>query len=155
PRPLAKGDQEIVFLYQATAASTWQRFVTAAKSLHGWRGFKVDAQQAFPPETTAVPEIVVSNDAAKARLVFRWYKLTSTHRAGDWADALVRRSPPPLAIIGGSTSDAAWEQAIELTRASEQMPGEVRPLLLLTTATAQEVGDPSVPLTSIYKGRTF
>src|SRR5215471_3143964 len=42
PRPVQKGDQEVVFLYQATAASTWQRFVEATKRLHEWRGFKVD-----------------------------------------------------------------------------------------------------------------
>src|SRR5262245_17037108 len=65
PRPVAKGDQEIAFLYQATAASTWQRFVTAAKALDDWRGFKVDTQHAFPLETTAVSELIVSNNAAK------------------------------------------------------------------------------------------
>jgi hypothetical protein len=155
PRPVQKGDQEVVFLYQATAASTWQRFVEAAKRLHDWRGFEVDHANAFPPQTTAVPELIVTNPSAKGRLVFRWYKLTSTQRAGNWMDALVRRSPPPLAIVGGNTSDAAWELAVELNRAAGQLPEERRPLLLLTTATAQEVGAPGVALSSIYAGRTF
>ena len=64
PRPVARGDQEIVFLYQATAASTWQRFVKAAEQLNGWRGFQVDVQRAFPPETTAVPELAVASESA-------------------------------------------------------------------------------------------
>ncbi|HMF11080.1 MAG TPA: hypothetical protein VKE94_02210 [Gemmataceae bacterium] len=155
PKPVQPGDREIVFLYQATAASTWQRFVEAAKHLRGWRNFQVDDGNAFPRETTAVPELVVSSGSAHGRLIFRWYKLTSTQRAADWMDALLRRSPPPLAIVGGNTSDAAWEQATELQRAARQLPEEQRPLLLLTTATAQNVGEPSVALTQIYPGRTF
>src|SRR5262249_20144784 len=105
PRPVQKGDQEVVFLYQATAASTWQRFVEATNPLREWLGFKVDYTNAFPPQTTAVPELILTNPSAKGRLVFRWYKLTSTQRAANWMDALARRSPPPLAIIGGNTSD--------------------------------------------------
>jgi len=155
PRPVAKGDQEIVFLSQATAASTWQRFVEAAKHLHGWRGFQVDYGNAFPPQTTAVSELVVSHASVRGRLFFRWYKLTSTQRVGEWVDALLRRSPPPLAIIGGNTSDAAAEQASEMGRAARQMPEEHRPLLLLTTATSELVGDPGVSLMQIYARRTF
>jgi hypothetical protein len=155
PRPVRAGDREIVFLYQATGGATWQRFVKAAEHLHGWRDFEVDSRNAFPPQTTAVSELIVSSPSAKGRLVFRWYKLTGTQRVGDWVDALLHRSPPPLAFIGGNTSDAAWELALELDRAAEQLPEQQRPLLLLTTATAQLVGDPSVPLTRIYAGRTF
>jgi hypothetical protein len=155
PKPVAEGDQEIVFLYQATNASTWQRFVAAAEQLDGWRGFHVDLGNAFPLQTTTVPEVIVSSDTVKGRLFFRWYKLTSMQRVSDWADALLRRSPPPLAIIGGNTSDAAWEQAKELKRAAQQLPEQSRPLLLLTTATAQRVGAPDDPLMKIYAGRTF
>jgi hypothetical protein len=155
PKPVTEGDQEIVFLYQATAASTWQRFVAGAQQLEGWRGFHVDVGNAFPLETTTVPEVIVSSDTVKGRLLFRWYKLTSTQRVSDWTDALLRRSPPPLAILGGNTSDAAWEQAMELERAARQLPEQQRPLLLLTTATAQRVGTADVPLMKIYAGRTF
>jgi hypothetical protein len=155
PKPVAEGDQEIVFLYQATAASTWQRFIAAAEQLDGWRGFHVDTGHAFPLETTTVPEVIVSSDAVNGRLFFRWYKLTSTHRVSEWAEALLHRSPPPLAIIGGNTSDAAWEQATELERAARQLPEARRPLLLLTTATAQRVGTADVPLMKVYAGRTF
>src|SRR5262245_39393548 len=84
PRPVRAGDREIVFLYQATGGATWQRFVKAAEHLHGWRDFEVDSRNAFPPQTTAVSELIVSSRSAKGRLVFRWYKLTGTQRVGDW-----------------------------------------------------------------------
>lgn len=155
PKPVSAGDQEIVFLYQATATSTWQRFVAGAQQLEGWRGFHLDTANAFPLETTTVPEVVVSSDTVKGRLLFRWYKLTSTQRVSDWADALLRRSPPPLAIIGGNTSDAAGDQATELARTAGQLPDSQRPLLLLTTATAQRIPTADAPLMKIYTGRTF
>jgi hypothetical protein len=168
PKPVKDGDQEIVFLYQATAASTWQRFVTAAENLDGWRGLHIDKRNSFPSQTTAIPELTVSSDSAKGRFVFRWYKLTSTQRADDWAEALLRRSPPPLAIIGGNTSDSAWEQATALSRAAEQLslPQERRPLFLLTTATAitrqNDAAEPDarpeaagLSLTQVYAGKTF
>src|SRR5436190_1329205 len=79
--------------------------------------------------------------AEGGRLVFRWYKLTSDWKARDWVEALLKRRPPPLAIIGGSSSDAARELAWQLRRQGAGLPETERPLLLLTTATADRVTD--------------
>jgi hypothetical protein len=167
PRPLQPGDQEIVFLYQANSGATWERFVAAAKQLQEQRGVPLDMSRAYPKQTTDVPELVLNADSG-GRLVFRWYKLTGTQKAGDWVDALLSRSPPPLAFIGGNTSDAAVELALELKRGAARLPEEERPLLLLTTATADFVEqnespetppptpyEPGVRLTDVYPGRTF
>jgi hypothetical protein len=37
-------------------------------------------------------------------LVFRWYKFTGDWNTQEWVEALLERRPPPLAIIGGSSS---------------------------------------------------
>jgi hypothetical protein len=108
--------------------------------------------------------------AARQRLVFRWYKLTSDWKAGDWAEALARRQPPPLAVIGGNSSDTARDLAFRMQEACAGLPPEARPLLLLTTATADRVqpedgaaearadeaeGSYGIPLSQVYAGRTF
>src|SRR5262249_62355637 len=82
----------------------------------------------------------------------------------------LKRQPPPLAIIGGSSSDSARELAKNLQRYAKelQLPAEHRPLLLLTAATADRVapfneskaGQPAaepagLPLMRLYPGRTF
>jgi hypothetical protein len=167
PRPLLDGDQELVFLYQANSGATWERFVAAAEQLHAQRGVPFDASRAYPKQTTDVPELVIQTESGGGRLVFRWYKLTGTQKAGDWVDALLSRSRPPLAFIGGSTSDAALELADELNSRAARLPVEKRPLLLLTTATADFVEQRGIPeaqtapdefgvrLTEVYKDRTF
>jgi hypothetical protein len=162
PHPLtvADGEQEIVWLYSATSASSWERFVTAVQTAAARPdlGLAVDRGRAFPAETTAVPELTVSAQGSGGRLVFRWYKLTSDWKTEKWVQALAQRSPPPLAIIGGSSSDPAIELANCLQdRRGGPNAGPV-PLLLLTQATADEGlrrdGAP-VPLTRIYDGRTY
>jgi len=82
----------------------------------------------------------------------------------------LHRTPPPLAIIGGNTSDAARELATLLQNAAAELPQDARPLLLFTTASADEVmprpaksANPAPPaadvtpvrLTQIYPDRTF
>jgi hypothetical protein len=171
PRPVRPGDREIVFLYQATSAATWERFVSAAeRSAKNSAGKLIlDEVEAFPRQTTAVPEFTLTPVSGEGRLIFRWYKLTGSQKVGDWVNALFRRSPPPLAFIGGNTSDAAGELARELRAAAKGLTPARAPLLLLTTATADRVvgredaaeqlpgaGDlPGQSLTEIYEGRTF
>jgi hypothetical protein len=168
PLPVAAGEVEIVWLYPATNASSWERFVAAVKRtaerLQDDRpGLQADANAAFPRQTTAVPEVSLSWPASGPRFVFRWYKLTSDWKAGDWIEALLQRRPPPLAVIGGSSSDSAREVAAHLNRFAGDMPTEDRPLLLLTTATADRVvpyaegehASAAVPLTQLYPDRTF
>src|SRR5579884_4061219 len=98
PLPVADGEQEVVWLYPATAASSWERFVTAVQTAAARPelGLSVDRTRACPVETTAVPELTLSAQGSGGRLVFRWYKLTSDSKAQKWVQALVQRSPPPL-----------------------------------------------------------
>ena len=118
---------------------------------------ELNEQDAFPGETTAVPEVVLSAKGIQGKLRFRWYKLTSDQKTPDWVKALLERRPPPLAIIGGSSSDLGIELAQSLKSEAEHNGlGPAAPLLLLTTATADDdsaAGDQ--PLTDIYAGRTF
>ena len=61
PLPVADGDREIAWLYPATAAANWERFVAAVRRT-GDRlrdehpGLTVDGA-AYPPHTTATPEV--------------------------------------------------------------------------------------------------
>ncbi len=183
PLAVAAGDREIVWLYPATNAAAWERFVAAVRRApealrkdHPAVRAEVSAALAFPRHTTAVPEVALSLGPEGGRLVFRWYKLTSDWNTRDWVEALLRRAPPPLAVIGGSSSDTARELAFQLQQAGAALPEEGRPLLLLTTATADRVAGPAgssprpgspaapgeepdvtpgVPLNGLYPGRTF
>jgi hypothetical protein len=184
PLPVLDEEREIVWLYPATNATSWERFVAAvrrtAERLQRDRpGLQGDYNAAFPQQTTAVPEVALSWNGSGPRFIFRWYKLTSDWKTADWVEALLKRQPPPLAIIGGSSSDSARELAMHLQRHAEELPAPDRPLLLLTTATADRVapyteGEPPPPqsgrmtsrtsdedrlagvkLTQLYPGRTF
>jgi hypothetical protein len=161
PQAVAAGDQEIAWLYAATAASTWERFVTAVQNTASRSdlGLSVDSSQAFPPQTTAVPEVALSVRGCAGRLRIRWYKLTSDWKTEKWVQALSRRQPPPLAIVGGSSSDPAIDLAncLQDQYTAATTPAAT-PLLLLTTATADEgqrPDSPPVSLTELYDQRTF
>jgi len=144
PLAVPEGDQEVVWLYSATNAVPWERFVFALKLARSERAehspasaFAVDDHNAFPDQTTAVPEVAVTFPGSKRRLWFRWYKITSDLKSQDWVAALVARRTPPLAIIGGNTSDVAIDLARSLRTETERLQlGPAEPLLLLTTATA-------------------
>lgn len=169
PLPVSDGEREIVWLYPATSAATWQRFVAAVRrtAQRGQADIQADDRSAFPSETTTVPQVSLSIGAAGGRLVFRWYKLTGDWKTSDWIAALLNRQPPPLAIVGGSNSDSARELAFHLNTAANNLPAAERPLLLLTTATADRVAPPGsgendnadkerrIKLTRLYPGRTF
>src|SRR5438552_17675952 len=79
PKAVREGEQEIVWLYAATNATAWERFVTAvrkaAEQLQGeYPGLEVRTdEKTFPGQTTAVPELSLSVGANAPRLVFRWY----------------------------------------------------------------------------------
>ncbi len=158
PLPVDDDDREIAWLNAATATTSWQRFVQAVVAVtHVEPG-----PETFPRLTTRVPEIVVPLPGQKGKLRIRWYKLTSEWKTNYWLDALVRRRPAPLAIIGGNTTDNATEQARQLRHAVAHLEESQRPLLLLTTATADRVPSEStpadldgVPLIDVYAGRTF
>jgi hypothetical protein len=185
PLAVAPGDHEIVWLYPATNPAAWERFVAAVRRApealrkdHPAVRAEVDPAAAFPQHTTAVPEVALALGPGQGRLVFRWYKLTSDWSTRDWVEALLKRAPPPRAVIGGSSSDGARDLASQLSQVAAALPEGSRPLLLLTTATADRVvpagaengphpaagapaaGEepdvtPGVGLNDIYKGRTF
>ena len=149
PLPIEPGDREIVWLYQATSAAAWERFVTAVKLTEDrlrdeLPGIKANIDdRAFPSRSTAVPEVSLTWDGAGGRVVFRWYKLTSDWKARDWVTALLKDRPPPLAIIGGNSSEGGRDLAIHLRAATASLPEDERPLLFLTAATADFVDWPA------------
>ncbi len=164
PRPVPSGDQELAWLHTTTNGSTWERFVVGMRQAQKLvPGLVVDDSAAFADRTTAVPEVVVSMAGREGKLRVRWYKLSNETTTEYWVKALADRDPAPLALVGGGSTD----RAVDLARALEAQPtwrGE-RPLLLITTATADEVvspfeGDASrlterTNLVDVYKGRTF
>lgn len=164
PLAVQRGDQEIVWLYTATSSGPWERFIKGVETVverlqqdSPDLGITINQQSAFPEETTAVPEVVLSAKRTEGQLRFRWYKLTSNLKTQDWVKALLERRPAPLAIIGGSSSDLGIDLAQSLKRESERQGlGPASPLLLLTTATADDdTGSSNQPVTGIYAGRTF
>lgn len=160
---LPDGDQEIAWIHPATSSLTWDQFVNGVRrfedSPEGQAlGLHVVYDRAYPEQTTALPELVLSRAASEQRLHIRWYKLTSQTDAAYWVRHFSRRRPP-LAIIGGSTSDRAKDLALAL-RQAHQEASRPMPLLLITTATADRVHLPEEPdespeLNALYPGRTF
>jgi hypothetical protein len=165
PNPLSvpEGDQEIAWLHTTTNATTWERFVSGMVRCQLLvPGLHVDVAAAFSEQTTGVPEIVVSMDGRPGKLRIRWYKLSSDTTAAYWVRALATRSHPPLAVIGGGSSDRALDLARAL-QTQQNWPGS-RPLLFLTTATADTVRSDQgmddeeallVNLIEVYRDRTF
>src|SRR5207237_1144267 len=109
------------------------------RARHDWPRLWVDDHRAFLEQTTAVPEVVLGIEGTSARLHIRWYKLTSATDSGFWVRRLAARQVPPLAFIGGGTSDRAVELAQAL--ADEKGWHGLAPLLLITTATANAIGE--------------
>src|SRR5262245_53269606 len=180
--PLRAGDSEVAFVYPATNSAAWDRFVAAVRRTRD--RLQVDnpgleVQERADPGgagSTATAEVSLAWPSGR-RLVFRWYKLTSEWTSELWMRELLR-PPYPLAVIGGGNSNAARELALSLRDASAKIPPDARPLLLITTATADMVTDPTAftttaiappedaePLTGrnesgkyrpgIYEGRTY
>jgi hypothetical protein len=147
PLPVQEGDSEIVWLYPATNTTAWERFVAAVEKTG--RRLHLDVQQRPSAQPTAVPEVTLAwQKGGRNRLVFRWYKLTRDWTAREWIRVLLKRNPPPLAIIGGGNSFWARELASQLQIISRDLEARKRPLLLLTTATADRVPFPDYPAES-------
>lgn len=171
PLPLSEGDQEIVWLYAATSQANWERFVTAVKGAAeqlapAYPDLEVQVtDRTFPAQTTAVPELALAVRGGAGRLVFRWYKLTSDQKAEWWVEKLVGgKRRPPLAIVGGASSDLAIDLAQSLNETTARHPA-APPLLVLTTATADrtQARESDAPaddlgqgmlLNRVYPGRT-
>jgi hypothetical protein len=155
-RAVPPGDQEIVWLNAATNAVAWERLVAAVHRLKTDQpelGLELAAgSNPFPSQTTQVPEFAVTARGQQAKLWFRWYKLTADLGPREWVQAFAKRRNPPLAVIGGGSSD----RARDLARSLKEMETEFSsaPLLLITTATADLV-DENEELIQIYPGRSL
>src|SRR5262249_26081148 len=99
------GDQEIAFIQSATNGSNWERFVAGIRRVKKNRpDLEIVYDNAFPEQSAAVPEVCLSMPGCQGKLWIRWYKLTSDADNKKWASELGRRSPAPLAIVGGGSS---------------------------------------------------
>lgn len=155
--PVPAGDREIAWFHTSTSFAAWEHFITgvhiAAREIPD---LEIDDSRAFLERSTLTPEVVLSWKGRPGKLHIRWYKVSSEQGVKEWLDALAQRDRPPLAIIGGGSSDRARDLARDLeSRRDWKGP---RPLLLMTTATANEVfleGVSSRKLTQVYPDRTF
>jgi hypothetical protein len=166
-KPVPDGDQEIAFIQAATSGATWERFVAGIRRVQKewpeeWPKLVIEGldRDAFPEQSAAVPEVAVSYPGCKGKLRFRWYKLTSDASSRQWVHELAQRQPPPLAIIGGGSSDRAQDLAQAL-KSESSWHGEP-PLLMISTATADTVetvdaqGNPlPKSLMEIYPGSSY
>jgi len=158
PSAVPAGDYEIAWIHTTTNPQTWERLVAAAFQLkRDFPGVQVDDSRAFLDQTAAVPEVVLTVPGRADKLRIRWYKLSSEVNTKDWVRALSDRNPAPLAFMGGSSSDRAIELAQALNEQADWKGA--RPLLFITTATAQADIDPVTregpELIKMYPGRTF
>lgn len=160
PLPVPSGDREIAWLHNPTSFESWDNFVWGVKRAEmaeagAPTGLEVDDTAAFPHRTTAIPEIVIRRKGYQGSLRIRWYKVTDEATQEAWVSALARRDPPPLAVLGGWSSDRAKELADAMRDTIWSGP---RPLLFLGTATADKVdpeddnasGDQGPSLISVY-----
>lgn len=160
PAPVPAGDVELAWIHTTTSGGPWERFVTGVKrAAKAVPGLTVDDSAAFREQSTAVPEVVIRSAGQSGAVRIRWYKLSSYAKSSEWVDALAKRDPPPLAVIGGGSSDRARDLAVAMN-GREEWVGGGRPLLLLTTASAEKVAqneddDTGQPLLSLYPKRTF
>ncbi|MGL6072784.1 MAG: hypothetical protein ACRC8S_01355 [Fimbriiglobus sp.] len=151
PSRVGAGEIELAWMHTSTNGTTWERFVTGLVRLQAENpNLQVDDSRAYADAPGQAPEVVLRAESLVVRI--RWYKLTSQIQHTDWVRALAARDPAPMAFIGGGSSD----RAADLARALANQPswrGE-KPLLFITTATADETTDRQ-PLVSIHKASTF
>ena len=142
PRSVPAADREIAWLNNTSAGDSWALLILGIKRIempvNGQpSGLAVDDSNAFPPQSTTVPELVISRAGFAGKLHIRWYKVSSEAPIEDWVKALANREPAPLAIIGGSTSD--WAQKLADALAARETWHGDRPLFFITTATIDTV----------------
>ncbi len=164
PRSVPEGDQEIAWFNTTTSGSSWERFVAGCRrATAAVPGLSVDDSAAFLDQTATVPEIVLRLDGRPHALRIRWYKLSGEHSPAYWCRLLAQRTPAPLAVFGGGSSDRARDMALALAH-QDNWAGQ-RPLFFITNASAEKVhtgdeesetpGGQTTDLLRIYTGRTF
>lgn len=167
PRAVHHGDQEIAWFNTTLGGATWERFIAGMKrSAAAVPGMTVDDAGAFLDQTTAVPEVVIRMADRPHALRVRWYKMSGEHSPAYWCRLLAKRSPAPLAVVGGGSSDRARDMALALARQTD-WHGQ-KPLFFITNASAEKVhtgvedtddptaaGGQTTDLLRIYDGRTY
>ena len=161
-KTLDDDDQEIAFIEPATSIDDWGRLVSAVKLLQiDWPKINpklptltISDAAAFPKRTADVPEIALAlTTAPHPTLRLRWYKITGEHDAASWIRKLQGRKRPPLAILGGATSDRAVRMAQAL-QATYPNAGQPSPVFLITTATSEKTAEDKL-LIDEYPERSF
>ncbi|MSR30376.1 MAG: hypothetical protein EXR99_02610 [Gemmataceae bacterium] len=160
----------VVWMFPAGDSTSWERMVSAAKLLEktnpGWAaGLQVDAgQKAFPGQTASIPCFSMKRLNDPRKITIRWLKISSEAGYQDWIRSLMKKTRPPVAILGGANSDDARDLALALEAETRQVAESQKPLLFLSTATAlrvqvsgpnRQVGQEFVSLLDIYPGKTF
>src|SRR5882724_4497808 len=174
---LDSAEQEIAWIEPATNVDDWAQFVSGLARLEAdWPKInpplgqlKVDlgheSDGAFPQLTADVAEVALYfAEAPQHKLWVRWYKISGDNPVEAWVDKLRGRKRPPLAIVGGGTSDRAFALAHALVKAQSAGWMGKAPLFLITTATAEtdrpppgNAADPQLGqrLMDVYAERTF
>jgi len=172
-KQIPAGHHEVAWISPATSTEAWERLVSAIVQMekdwqesHGPSKLKVDLSNAFLSLSAGVPEIGLNFGDETQTLWIRWYKLSGENPSASWVKKLVERRRPPLAIIGGETSDRAHK----LAKAIEECRGKwngTDPLFLITTATAVSISPDDSDgfgrgpqqewpkLIEVYAGRSF
>ena len=159
PAVMAEGDREVAFFHTSTSTSNWERLIAGLHhSARDLPGLKIDDLRAFLDQTTAIPEVAIHREGCPGRLVVRWYKLGGGLGHREWIQALAKRDIPPIAVLGGGSSDRAVDLA-KVLQAQETWNGP-RPLFLISTATVNQLDPLAYPdtaeqLMQIYPGRSF
>jgi hypothetical protein len=171
-RPVPPGCQEIAWIAAATSAEPWERLVAALKQLQrDWptlypgQALQLNLDRAFLDLTADVPEIGLGLAGNDAMLWIRWYKLSGENDSAQWVASLRKRGNPPVAIVGGDTSDRALAMAQALEEIKNAWAGPA-PLFCITTATAERYSakerapgltphEQWPKLMAVYPGRTF
>jgi len=171
-RPVPPGSRELAWIAPATSGETWERLVAALTqlerdwpTLHDGATLDIDLDRAFLALTADVPEIGIRVGGGDATLWIRWYKLSGENDSRQWIGSLQKRGTPPLAVIGGETTDRALALAEALQEMRDAWQGSA-PLFCITTATAERyfprgktgpagAHDQLPKLMSVYPGRSF
>jgi hypothetical protein len=158
PAAVAPGDQEVAWFNPATNVYAWTRLLAGLQHLlhvHPELGLEWEDRGSVDGAAAHQPAVGLKRRGYRGRLWVRWYKLTGQQGTREWLDLLLNRTPPPLAIIGGGSSDRARDLALALANAS--WAADRAPLLLLTQATADhvQVGGQTAEVMALFPRRTF
>ena len=145
PLPVPDGDEEIAWLHNPTSYESWENFVWGVKrremaSEAGPSGLEVDDPNAYPDRHDRDPEVVDVSRKGFAGTRIRWYKVTDDASQEAWVHALAARDRPPIAILGGWSSDRVRSSP---TRCAKPIGPVQNALLFIAQATAEEVYRPA------------